>query len=55
MIPFEGGVLEGGVLEGGVLEGGAMVVVKRGETTKIIPSTVVVQSIQHVLSLRGRV
>ena len=47
--------LEGGVLEGGVLEGGVMLVMKTGGTTKIISSTVVVQSIQHALSLRERV
>ena len=50
---LEGGVLEGGVLKGGVLEEGAMLVVKTGGTTNTISSTVVVQSIQHALSLRG--
>ena len=62
---LEGGVLEGGVLKGGVLKGevlkggmleeGAMLVVTTGGTTKIISSTAVLQSIQHALSLRGRV
>jgi len=52
---LKGGVLKGGVLKGGMLEEGAMLVVTTGGTTKIISSTAVLQSIQHALSLRGRV
>jgi hypothetical protein len=54
-IPLEGGVLGVGVLGVGVLEGGAMVAVEGAGTTKTVSSTVVVQSIQHALSLTGRV